>query len=79
MTRFTDDITLRGASAAELRARLDELLAERALAGIAGLHTVCAYMDDLDDEIQGVRDSYVGTAVTEIATLRAALWGPQTG
>ena len=36
-------------------------------------------MEDLDDEIQGVRDSYVGTAVTEIATLRAALWGPQTG
>ena len=40
---------------------------------------MCAYMDDLDDEIQGVRDFYVGTAVTEIATLRAALFGPQTG
>jgi hypothetical protein len=79
MSRFTDDIALRGASAVELRARLDELLAERALAGIAGLHTVSAYMDDLDHEIEGVRDFYVGTAVTEIATLRAALFGPQTG
>jgi hypothetical protein len=77
--RFTDDTTSRGASAVELRCRLDELLAERALAGMVGLGGVPAYMTDLEDEIDAVRDSYVGTAVTEIATLRAALWGPQKG
>jgi hypothetical protein len=38
-----------------------------------------AYMADLDDEIAEVSDAYVGAAVTEIATLRAELFGPQMG
>lgn len=79
MTRDTRDTPLQGASAVELRYRLNELLAERALAGMIGLGGVAAYMTDLEDEIGAVRDAYVGTAVTEIATLRAALWGPQRG
>lgn len=79
MSRFTDDIALQGASAAELRRRLGALMAERACAGMAGLGHLPAYMEDLEDELEAVRNAYVGTAVTEIATLRAALWGPQTG
>ena len=35
--------------------------------------------DDLDDEIVTTRHAYVGAAVTEIATLRAQLSGPQLG
>ena len=30
-------------------------------------------MDDLEDEISGCRDAYVGAAVTEIAVLRGEL------
>jgi hypothetical protein len=37
------------------------------------------YMDPLEDEISAVRAAYVGLAVTEIATLRAALDGPRRG
>jgi hypothetical protein len=36
-------------------------------------------MADLDDEIAELSDAYVGAAVTEIATLRAALFGTQVG
>jgi hypothetical protein len=66
-------------SAIEIQARLQELHAERALALIAGLSTSSAYMADLDDEIAVTRQAYVVAAVTEIATLRAALPGPQLG
>jgi hypothetical protein len=62
--------------------RLKELQAERMLASSAGLAADTAYrayMADLDDEIAEVSDAYVGAAVTEIATLRAELFGPQMG
>jgi hypothetical protein len=36
-------------------------------------------MADLYDEIAEVSAAYVGAAVTEIATLRAELFGPQVG
>jgi hypothetical protein len=36
-------------------------------------------MADLDQEIAATRSAYVGAAVTEIATLRAQLSGPQVG
>jgi hypothetical protein len=68
--------------AIEMHIRLKELQAERMLASSAGLaaDTACrAYMADLDDEIAEVSDAYVGAAVTEIATLRAELFGPQMG
>jgi hypothetical protein len=36
-------------------------------------------MADLEDEIAAARSAYVGAAVTEIASLRAELSGPQLG
>ena len=65
--------------AIEMHIRLKELQAERMLASNAGLPCDTAYMADLDDEIAEVSDAYVGAAVTEIATLRAELFGPQVG
>jgi hypothetical protein len=43
------------------------------------LHLGLAYMADLDEEIAVTRSAYVGAAVTEIASLRAQLSGPQFG
>jgi cystathionine beta-lyase/cystathionine gamma-synthase len=68
--------------AIEMHIRLRELQAERMLALSAGLAAdtaYIAYVADLDDEIAEVSDAYVGAAVTEIATLRAELFGPQMG
>jgi hypothetical protein len=65
--------------AIELQIRLKALHAERLLASSEGLAADTAYMADLDDEIAEVSDAYVGAAVTEIATLRAELFGPQVG
>ena len=59
--------------------QLRHLQAERALALIEGLESNSAYMADLDDEIATTRHAYVGAAVTQIATLRAQLSGPQLG
>lgn len=66
-------------TAAELRLHLAELHAERAAADLEGLSANREYMDDLADEIAAERHAYVGTAVTEIAILRAALSGPLRG
>jgi hypothetical protein len=63
----------------ELHIRLKELLAERLLASSHAVAANSAYMADLEDEIAEVSTAYVGAAVTEIATLRAALSGPQVG
>ena len=63
----------------EVRTRLQELQAERAVAGFEGLATNRAYMTDLEHEIATASSAYVGAAVTEIATLRAELSGPQVG
>jgi hypothetical protein len=68
--------------AIEMHIRLKELQAERMLASSAGLAAdtaYMAYMADLDDEIAEASDAYIGAAVTEIATLRAELFGPQMG
>jgi hypothetical protein len=65
--------------AIEMHIRLKELAAERLLASSEGLAADTAYMADLDDEIAEVSAAYVGAAVTEIATLRAELSGPQMG
>ena len=61
------------------RHHLDLLNAERAAAGLYGLTANREYMDDLESEIAAERAAYVGTAVTEIAMLRAALSGPLRG
>ena len=60
-------------SAIEVYAYLLALEAERSLA----VDTV--YMAYLDGEIEATTSAYVGAAVTEIATLRAELFGPQVG
>jgi hypothetical protein len=66
-------------SAIEIHTHLLELQAERALASIEGLALDSAYMADLDGEIEATASAYVGAAVTEMATLRAGLSGPQVG
>jgi hypothetical protein len=65
--------------AIEIQLRLKELQTERLLAASEGLAANAAYMADLEDEIAELSDAYIGAAVTEIATLRAALFGPQVG
>ena len=61
------------------RTHLTQLESERALAHVTGLGDVTAYMSDLEEEIEDWRHVYVSAAVTEIATLRAELFGPQLG
>ncbi len=63
----------------ELRNQLKALQAERAAALEWGLADVPAYINDLDGEIEMWRAAYIGAAVTEIASLRSALSGPQVG
>jgi hypothetical protein len=66
-------------SAFEARSHLTQLAAERALALREGLGQVGAYMADLHAEIEHRRRLYVAAAVTEMATLRGELFGPQMG
>ena len=67
------------AAAPALREHVELLERERALAGLAGLDANELYMADLLDELEVVRGAYVGAAVTEIASLRAALDAPLLG
>jgi hypothetical protein len=62
-----------------VRGHLLKLEAERALARDTGLAEVASYIADLDEEIALCRQLYVASAVTEIATLRAEISGPQIG
>jgi hypothetical protein len=66
-------------SAIEMQTHLIELQAERVLAGLEGLASDSAYVADLEEEIVATQTAYVCTAVTEIASLRAELSGPQLG
>ncbi len=66
-------------SAIEIHTHLLELQAERALSSPEGLAANSAYMADLDGEIEATTYAYVGAGVTEIATFRAELSGPQVG
>jgi ATP phosphoribosyltransferase regulatory subunit HisZ len=66
-------------TAADARRHLLKLQAERALAVDTGVAEVASYMADLDDEIEATRIIYTWSAVTEIATLRAEMTGPQVG
>jgi hypothetical protein len=59
--------------------KLRRLEAERLDAVEAGLGANALYMADLQNDIEASRAIYVGLAVTEIATLRAQLGGPQVG
>jgi hypothetical protein len=66
-------------TATEIRTRLEALTEERHAALAWGADAIPAYMDDLQREISDMRDAYVGAAVTEIASFRARLSGPQVG
>jgi hypothetical protein len=66
-------------TAIELHAFLLDLQAERALASIDGLAAGSADMADLDGEIEATTLVSVWAAVTEIATFRSELSGPQFG
>ena len=63
----------------EIRSHLDTLAEERAAALAWGADAIPAYIDDLEREIDDFRAAYVGAAVTEIASFRAMLSGPQSG
>jgi hypothetical protein len=66
-------------SAIEMQDHLKQLQAERALALIEGLENESRYVDLLDTAIAAAEAAYVGAAVTEIASLRAELSGPELG
>jgi hypothetical protein len=66
-------------TATDARIQLQRLQAERLDAVEAGLGENALYMDDLHNDIAASRALYIGLAVTEIATLRAQLSGPQVG
>ena len=74
-----DQINSQELTALDLRGRLIQLQAERHLALSTGLSDVRSFMADLDEELEATRQLYVLTAVTEIATLRAELFGAQHG
>jgi hypothetical protein len=62
-----------------LRQRLWALQGERFEALAAGLGANQLFMADIDRELEHVREAYVGSAVTEIAILRADLSGRLQG
>lgn len=66
-------------TAHDVRLRLGRLAAERLDAIDAGLGDNAVYMRELDADLSAARASYVGLAVTEIATLRGQLCGAQLG
>ena len=66
-------------TATDARTQLQRLQAERLDAVEAGLGDNALYMNHLEHDIEASRATYVGLAVTEIATLRAQLGGPQVG
>jgi hypothetical protein len=66
-------------TATDFRMQLCRLTAERHDAADVGLTANAAYMAELEADIAECREAYVLLAVTEIATLRAQLSGPQLG
>ena len=68
-----------GMNTIELRTQLLALEAERSAALAWGLADLPAYRADLEQDIEIMRSAYTTAAVTEIASLRSALSGPQVG
>lgn len=66
-------------TAHDVRLQLGRLAAERLDAIEAGLGGNAVYMRELNEDLNAARAFYVGLAVTEIATLRAQLWGSEQG
>ena len=67
------------ASTSALHDRLELLEQERAAASLSGLSDDARYVADWHEERAAVQSAYIGAAVTEIASLRAALAGPLLG
>jgi hypothetical protein len=65
--------------AVELRGRLIQLTAERAETAETDLAHIPSYMADLEEEIEATRQLYIMSAVSEIAELRAELFGAHQG
>jgi hypothetical protein len=65
--------------AVELRGRLIQLTAERAETAETELAQIPSYMADLEEEIEATRQLYIMSAVSEIAELRAELFGAHQG
>ena len=72
--RTTTDV-----SAAKARSRLNMLLEERSTALRTPLKGNRIYMDSLEADIAASRAAFVGAAVTEVAVLRAEVFGRQYG
>jgi septum formation topological specificity factor MinE len=66
-------------TATDVKERLELLETERALAHLGTLAQDPAYMADLEEEIAATRHAYIGSAVVEIAHLRAAISGSDQG
>ena len=66
-------------TATDARTWLRRLEAERLDAIDAGLGANADYMAELQHDLAASRVAYIGLAITEIATLRAQLAGPQVG
>lgn len=66
-------------TAADIKLHLELLHQERLLAMETALAQDMGYMADLELEILTTRHAYVGSAVTEIASLRGAVNGRQFG
>ena len=66
-------------SAADIRLKLELLETERAIALDTVLRHDPAYMADLREEIHATQHAFVGSAVAEIASLRADPSGRQVG
>lgn len=66
-------------NALDVRLHLGRLAAERLDAIESGLGDNAMYMRELDEDLTAARASYIGLAVTEIATLRGQMFGSQNG
>lgn len=66
-------------TATDVRRELMRLTAERLDARETGQDLDGSYLTDLDCEIDECRVTYELLALTEIASLRAELFGPQVG
>jgi hypothetical protein len=66
-------------TATDIKQHLDLLQHEKVLALDTALRNDPRYMADLEQEILATRHAYVGSAVMEIAQLRADLDGPNWG
>ena len=77
--KFQDLKIMSVKTATDIKQHLDLLEHEKVLALDTALRHDPRYMADLEEEILATRHAYVGSAVMEIAQLRADLDGPNWG